>query len=232
MIFTPPHYLSRVKGYSQLLLCEAPKLRVCFTHGLLIPHRHLHRTRLLFQVVKFRPTGVSVVVGIGDLPVEDFRPTPPIFFWVVSGESVQEHQETEFIASVISVIDAAIWLGCDWRSGGVVSCSCCRKSPFSGGFGVAVLSSRRRWSQAWRDSRLLWNCFVAVTVVSARHADVSSRRQVDVAVVIVRQFINWYQWRTYYFASYPTNNRGIGNHQIDRWPANWKCRSIQFAKFT
>ena len=25
MIFAPPHYLSRVKGYSQLLLCEAPK---------------------------------------------------------------------------------------------------------------------------------------------------------------------------------------------------------------
>ena len=25
VIFAPPHYLSRVKGYSQLLLCEAPK---------------------------------------------------------------------------------------------------------------------------------------------------------------------------------------------------------------
>ena len=25
MIFAPPHYLSRVKRYSQLLLCEAPK---------------------------------------------------------------------------------------------------------------------------------------------------------------------------------------------------------------
>ena len=25
MIFAPPHYLSRVKGYSQLLLCEARK---------------------------------------------------------------------------------------------------------------------------------------------------------------------------------------------------------------
>ena len=140
--------LSRAPEFADFWTCRLSMLRVCFTHGLLIPHRHLHRTRLLFQVVKFRPTGVSVVVGIGDLPVEDFRPTPPIFFRVVSGESVQEHQETEFIASVISVIDAAIWLGCDWRSGGVVSCSCCRKSPFSGGFGVAVLSSRRRWSQA------------------------------------------------------------------------------------
>ena len=28
MIFTPPHYLSRVKGYSPLLLCEAPKWAV------------------------------------------------------------------------------------------------------------------------------------------------------------------------------------------------------------
>ena len=25
MIFAPPHYPSKVKGYSQLLLCEAPK---------------------------------------------------------------------------------------------------------------------------------------------------------------------------------------------------------------
>ena len=25
MIFAPPHYLSRVKRYSKLLLCEAPK---------------------------------------------------------------------------------------------------------------------------------------------------------------------------------------------------------------
>ena len=25
MIFAPPHYLSKVKGYSKLLLCEAPK---------------------------------------------------------------------------------------------------------------------------------------------------------------------------------------------------------------
>ena len=29
MIFAPPHYPSRVKGYSQLLLCEAPKCVVC-----------------------------------------------------------------------------------------------------------------------------------------------------------------------------------------------------------
>ena len=28
MIFAPPHYLSKVKGYSQLLLCEAPKAGV------------------------------------------------------------------------------------------------------------------------------------------------------------------------------------------------------------
>ena len=146
MIFTPPHYLSRVKGYSQLLLCEAPKLRVCFTHGLLIPDRHLHRTRLLFQVVEFCPTAVSIIVGVGDLPVEDFRSTPPIFFQVASGESIQEHQKMKFIAPVISVLDAAIRLGCDWRFGGVVSCSCCRECPFSGAFGVAVLSSRRCWS--------------------------------------------------------------------------------------
>ena len=27
MIFAPPHYIGRVKGYSQLLPCEAPKWR-------------------------------------------------------------------------------------------------------------------------------------------------------------------------------------------------------------
>ena len=28
MIFAPPYYLNKVKGYSQLLLCEAPKADV------------------------------------------------------------------------------------------------------------------------------------------------------------------------------------------------------------
>ena len=72
--------LSRAPEFADFWTCRLSMLRVCFTHGLLIPDHHLHRTRLLFQVVEFRPTGLSVVVGVGALPVEDFRPTPPIFF--------------------------------------------------------------------------------------------------------------------------------------------------------
>ena len=31
MIFAPPHYSSKVKGYSQLFLCEAPNCCVSFS---------------------------------------------------------------------------------------------------------------------------------------------------------------------------------------------------------
>ena len=38
MIFAPPHYLSKVKGYSQLLLSEAPKRPTCTKLRLLFIH--------------------------------------------------------------------------------------------------------------------------------------------------------------------------------------------------
>ena len=53
MIFTPPYYLSRVKGYSQLLLCEAPKPSIC--DKILDPQREIPITHVeIYQRLKAR----------------------------------------------------------------------------------------------------------------------------------------------------------------------------------
>ena len=63
IIFAPPHYPSRVKGYSKLLLCEAPKWLVDPVHFLRLAIKTMEHWPFLviFMLLFIAKTGICLV---------------------------------------------------------------------------------------------------------------------------------------------------------------------------